>query len=393
MYNIRMNKVILKRSSRILAGHAWIFSNELASSPKSFESGSLVEVIDKNNNFLGIGYINSASLIAIRLLTRVKENIDHDFFRSRIIDAVNYRKWVFGLDNLSCARVIFSEGDYLPGLIVDKYNDCLVVQILTLGIDRLKDMILDVLDKVFNPSVIIMRNDSKSRALEGLPLYKGVIKGSIDKLPLINEDGVSYEVDPMLGQKTGFFLDQRENRIALSRYISGGKGVDLFCYSGAWGLQLCKKGANVTGVDNSDVSLNMASRNAVLNGLDNRFNTVRDDVFNFLEQAVKNRDVYDFVILDPPAFVKSRAKIKEALRGYKDINTMAMRILKKGGILATSSCSYHIQRDAFLDVLRDAAYAANRNARLLEYRYQGRDHPVLLSVPETEYLKCAFLEL
>ena len=386
-----MEKVILRKTIRVLEGHLWIFSNELLESPKNYEPGSFVEVYDRQNNFMGIGYINSNSLISIRLLTRKKEDIDADFFRRRILDAIDYRKRLRA-DSNSC-RIVFSEGDLLPGLIVDKYNDCIVVQFLTLGIDKIGDMILNLLDEIFSPSTIVQRNDSQIRLLEGLALEKKIVKGAPDPLPVITEEGVTIEIDPMRGQKTGFFLDQRENRIALSRYFSGGMGLDLFCYSGAWGLQLAKKGADIIFIDESETALSIARNNAKLNNLESRCGFVKKDVFNFLHEEVEAGNTYDFIVLDPPAFVKSKAKIKEAVKGYREINSMAMRLIKKGGILATSSCSHHIERALFLEILRDAAKDAGKTARLIEYRYQSKDHPILLSVPETEYLKCAFLEV
>ncbi len=386
-----MEKVILRKTSRILGGHLWIFSNELSESPKKYSPGSFVGVYDRQNNYIGTGYINPSSLISIRLLTRTNEKIDADFFRRRILDAIDYRRR-FCEDSKS-GRMVFSEGDLLPGLIVDKYNDCIVVQFLTLGINNVGDMILNLLDEIFTPSAIVLRNDGQSRLLEGLTLEKKIVKGSLDPLPVINEKDIMIEVDPLRGQKTGFFLDQRENRIALSRYISSGKGLDLFCYSGAWGLQLAKKGADITFTDASETALSIAERNAKLNNLEARCRFVKKDVFNFLQDEVEAGSACDFIALDPPAFVKNRTMIKEAVRGYREINSMAMRLIKKGGLLATSSCSHHIDRTLFLEILRDAAKDAGKTARLIEYRYQAKDHPILLSVPETEYLKCAFLEV
>ena len=386
-----MEKIILRRSSRILSGHLWIFSNELSTSPKNYEPGSLVEVYDNKNKFIGIGYINPHSLISVRLLTREREKINHDFFRKRIVNAINYRKRY--LPESNSFRVIYSEGDFLPGLIVDKYAECIVIQFLTLGMERLADLVLSALGEILSPSVIVIRNDSQSRILEGLPLEKKVVKGSLDSLPIINEGEILIEVDPMTGQKTGFFLDQRENRVALSNYIKEGRGLDLFCYSGAWGLQLAKNGAFVTYVDESEPALLITKKNVELNRLENRCSFVKDDVFNFLMRESGSGNLYDFIVLDPPAFVKSRLKVREALKGYREINAMAMRLIKKGGVLATSSCSYHVEKAMFLDMLRDSARDAGKNPRIIEFRSQGRDHPILLSVPETEYLKCGFLEL
>jgi 23S rRNA (cytosine1962-C5)-methyltransferase len=386
-----MDKILLRRTARIIAGHTWIFSNELAASPKNFEPGSLVEVYDMKKDYIGIGYINPNSLIAVRLLTREKETIDADFFRKRIRNALRYRSMI-GIKGDSF-RAVFSEGDSLPGLIADRYGDCLVLQFLTLGMEKLKDVIIPIFDEIFSPAVIALRNDSQSRTLEGLPLSKEVVKGSLPPLPLIQEGDISFEVDPLAGQKTGFFLDQRENRLSLRELVHGGKGLDLFCYAGAWGLQLAGKGADITFVDDSESALSQVKSNAARNGIETRCAYTKADVFSFLKEEINAGGRYDFIVLDPPAFVKSRQKIKEALKGYREINTLAMKLLREGGILATSSCSYHIEKSVFIDMLRDSARDARKQFRLIEYRSQGKDHPVLLSIPETEYLKCAFLSL
>lgn len=386
-----MDSVTLKRTSRILKGHLWIFSNELSVSPKRFEPGSIIKVYDNKGSFLGIGYINPNSLISIRLLTKKEEPINTDFFRKRIIDAIDYRKRFSGFKD--SFRVIYSEGDFLPGLIVDKYSDCIVIQILTLGMERFQDTIINILDEILSPSTIVLRNDSSSRALEGIPLYKKVIKGSLETIPVISEIDINFEVDPIKGQKTGFFLDQRENRIALRNYIKGGVGLDLFCYSGAWAAHLAKNGAFVKCVDNSEVALSMAERNLKINNLLGSCELIKADVFDYLKKEIEEENLYDFIVLDPPAFVKSKSRIKEALRGYKEINTMAMRLTKKGGVIATSSCSYHIDKEMFIGMLIDSARDSKRAVRIIEHRTQGKDHPILLSVRETEYLKCIFLEI
>lgn len=381
----------LQRTSRIHAGHLWVFSNELAESPKGFEPGSLVELRDRRDAFLGIGYINPHSLIAVRILTHQKEEINADFFRKRILDAEAHRRLF--LKDTDSFRVVFSEGDFLPGLIVDKYGECLCLQILTFGMERWADELISILDDLFSPSLIVLRNDSPSRLLEGLPQEKRIVKGTLDNLPATREDSLSFEIDPMAGQKTGFFLDQRENRIAFSRLTGEGKGLDLFCYAGAWSMHLAGGGAAVTGVDDSEAALALARRNAERNGLSERCGFVKADVFEFLRREGEGKGAYDFIVLDPPAFAKSKAKVKEALRAYREINAHAMRVLREGGLLATSSCSYHIDRGSFLEMLRAAARDAGRQVRLIEMRSQARDHPILLSMPETEYLKCAFLEV
>ncbi|MGD0885454.1 MAG: class I SAM-dependent rRNA methyltransferase [Thermodesulfovibrionales bacterium] len=383
--------MLIQRTSRILAGHLWVFSNELATSPKQFEPGELVELRDRNDTFLGIGYINPHSLISVRILTRQREAIDPSFFRKRILDALNYRRRF--VKDANSFRVIFSEGDFLPGLIVDKYNDCLSLQFLTAGIEKWADTLIALLEEILSPSVMVLRNDSSARALEGLNREKKVIKGSLEQLPVIREDSLSFEMDPLSGQKTGLFLDQRENRLAFSRLIEKGVGLDLFCYGGAWSMHLAGKGAQVVGVDESDSALALARRNAALNGLSERCTFEKADVFELLRNEKTAGNLYDFIVLDPPAFAKSRTKVKEALRGYREINGNAMGLLKKGGFLATSSCSYHIDRESFMEMLRRAARDAGRQVRLIETRSQAKDHPVVLSMPETEYLKAVFLEV
>jgi len=340
--------------------------------------------------FLGTGYINPQSLISVRLLTREKEEIDEKFIRRRIKDAVNLRERLFG--KRDAFRLFYSEGDYLPGLIVDKYADCLVLQFLTAGAEAFRDIIIRTLDELVNPGIMVLRNESRMRTLEGLPLHKEVIKGDLRVLPVVREDGLLFEIDPYEGQKTGFFLDQRENRVSLKKYVSGGRGLDLFCYLGAWSMHLASAGAEVIGVDASERAVVSAKRNAELNGLGERSAFVKDDVFSFLERELESAEKkYDFIVLDPPAFVKSASKIKEAIKAYRELNEMSMKLIKPGGMLATSSCSYHLSKEIFGDMLHSAGRNAKRSLRLLEMRSQSPDHPVLLSMPETEYLKCAFL--
>ncbi|MEK6672714.1 MAG: class I SAM-dependent rRNA methyltransferase [Nitrospirota bacterium] len=386
-----MDVVYLNRTSRILAGHLWVFSNELKTNPKKFSPGSLVELRDRKDAFLGLGYINPHSLIAVRILTTQREDINTEFFRQRIIAAIEYRKRF--LSDFDSFRVVFSEGDLIPGLIVDKYADCLSVQILTMGMEGWTDVILGILDEIFSPSLIVLRNDSHSRQLEGLRQDKRIVKGALDRLPIIHEKSLSFEINPMSGQKTGFFLDQRENRIAFSRLVKGGEGLDLFCNTGAWGIHLVRNNESVIFVDGSETAISVAERNAELNRLSEKCRFIKADVFGFLKEEISLKKQYDFIVLDPPAFVKSKTQVKDALRGYREINANAMRILKKGGLLATSSCSYHIDKESFIDMLRSAARDACRQVRLIEMRSQAKDHPVLLSMPETEYLKCAFMEI
>ncbi len=386
-----METAVIARPSRLLSGHLWVFSNELAESPKRHEPGSTIELRDRSGKFLGIGYVNPHSLISIRVLTRKKEEIDEGFFRKRIMDAIAYRKRF--LPDAGSFRVIYSESDLMPGLIVDKYDDCLSIQFLTLGMEKWTECILKILDEAFSPRAIVLRNDSSVRTLEGLPLEKKVVKGSLERLPVITDKTTLLEIDPFSGQKTGFFLDQAENRNAFSALVSAGEGLDLFCYYGAWGLKMAENGATVTGVDSSEDALGLARKNAGLNNLAEKCTFIKADVFEFVKDALSKGRFYDSIVLDPPAFVKSKTKIKEALRGYRELNAGCMSLLKGHGLLATSSCSHHIDRDTFVEMLRNSARDAGRRVRLLEMRSQSKDHPISLAVPETEYLKCLFLEV
>jgi 23S rRNA (cytosine1962-C5)-methyltransferase len=385
-----MQIAVLNRTSRLLAGHLWVFSNELASSPKKFMPGTLVELQDKKANFLGIGYVNPHSLISIRILTRKKEAIDGAFIKKRIEDALSYRKRFLG--DRKSFRAVYSEGDLLPGLIVDKYEDCLSVQFLTLGMEAMSDIVLQALEEVFSPSSIVLRNDNNIRTLEGIPLEKKITKGSLDTLPVIDEFGMKMEIDPMSGQKTGFFLDQAENRAAFSSLASGGVGLDLFCYTGAWSLALAGKGVRMKGVDSSDYAVGQAKKNADLNGLKN-CEFVKEDVFEAVKAEKASGRKYECIVLDPPAFVKSKTKMAEALKAYRELNNACMGLLKYKGLFATSSCSYHVERAMFLDILRAAARDAGKQARVIETRSQAKDHPAALTVPETEYLKCVLMEV
>jgi 23S rRNA (cytosine1962-C5)-methyltransferase len=385
-----MQKVHLKRTKRLLSGHLWVFSNELFENPGDYAPGSVVELYDRRETFLGVGYINPKSLIAVRLLTREKRAIDISFVKERITTALELRKRLYA--ETDALRLIYSEGDYLPGLIVDRYGGCLVVQFLTCGMENLRDPVIEVLDRLLRPETIILRNDSRARALEGLPLCKEVVKGDGEVPVVIREGRALLEIDPYGGQKTGFFLDQKENRMELGRLGGAGRGLDLFCYSGAWSMHLALSGAEVTGVDDAAKAIALACRNAERNGLEKSTSFIKDDVFSFLDEELSHKaDKYDFVVADPPAFVKSASRVKEAVRAYRELNEKCLMLLRPGGMLVSSSCSYHLSREMFLDLLRAASKHASRNVRIISLRSQDRDHPALLSMPETEYLKCAFM--
>jgi 23S rRNA (cytosine1962-C5)-methyltransferase len=376
-----------KEERRVLRGHPWIFSNELREVPQDVPPGSIVDIRDSLGSYVGRGYFNPRTLIAIRMLTRHQENIDRAFFLKRIERARDLRNRLgFGASFRAC----FSEGDGLPGLIVDKYEDTLVVQSLTAGIDRLLDEILPALREVYEPETVVLRNDVPARGLEGLEREKKVLVGNPSGIALFEESGIHYEVDVLEGQKTGFFFDQRENRLALRGLVQGRRTLDCFCFVGAWALAAATFGASdVTGIDTSETAVRMAEKNAARNGLSASF--FRADVFEELRRLEKRSERFGCIILDPPAFVKSRAKVREALRGYKEINLRAMRLLESNGILVTCSCSHHVDEVLFREMLLDASVSAGRRTRMLEMRSQARDHPVLLAAPETRYLKCAVL--
>ena len=380
-------KLRQKEERRILRGHPWVFSNELLQPVGEFSPGEVVDVLDFSGRFLGRGYINPHTLIAVRILTRKQEEIDSGFFR-RKISAARTLRTMLGFGN--SFRAVFSEGDGIPGLIVDKYADTLVVQSSTAGIDRMLENIISALKDEYSPQTILLRNDTASREIEGLTQEKRIVHGMALGQVMIEESGIRYHVDILEGQKTGFFFDQRENRQVLKDYVQGRRTLDCFCYIGAWSLTAAYFGASdVIGLDASEKAIKLASENAALNGLSAQFEIA--DVFDELRRLEKDRERFGCIILDPPAFVKSRAKMREGLKGYKEINLRAMKLLEPGGALVTCSCSHHIDQDLFTEMLIDAAHSAGRQVRLLEMRSQARDHPMLLAARETRYLKCAVL--
>jgi len=384
---MRTIKLKKKEERRVQRGHPWVFSNEVQDLPSDAVPGEPVEVRDSAGNFIGRGYVNPRSLIAVRILTRKQEDLDAAFFAKRIGRARDLRRELGFGDSF---RAVFSEGDGLPGLIVDKYADTLVVQSLTAGIDGMLGIILDALRGVYDPRTVVLRNDTASRELEGLEKEKRVVWGEAPGLVEFEESGIRYRADVLEGQKTGFFFDQRENRLAMKDLVKGRRALDCFCYVGAWALSAVKFGAaEVIGIDSSEKAVALARSNATLNGLSATFLT--GDAFEKLREFEKRKERFGCIVLDPPAFVKSRAKVREALKGYKEINLRGMRLLEPGGMLVTCSCSHHIDQELFREMLIDAAWSAGRQARLLEMRSQSRDHPMLLAAKETQYLKCAIL--
>ncbi len=375
---------------RIRAGHPWIFSNEIEAIEGEPGGGAIVDVVDSRGAYLGRGYVNRHSLIAVRLLTRGRDPIDPLFFRKRITRALAWREELF--PGAHALRVVSSEGDFLPGLVVDRYDDVLAVQITTLGMEARKDWIKDALLEALEPRAIVLRNDVPVRKLEGLPLETAVWHGEFEPPVTIEVDGLRYQVDPLGGQKTGFFFDHRMNRRLLAGRVAGARVLDAFAYTGAWGLSALQAGAgHVTFVDESERAMEAARANAELNGLADRGDFHVANAFDALGQMVDGRERYDAVVLDPPAMVKSRGKLGQGLKGYRELNRRAMSLLPEGGWLFTSSCSYHVSPEDFLRVLGEAARDAHRPFRFLEWGRQSPDHPVLLASPETSYLKCAVL--
>lgn len=389
-----MAKVILgyKKGRRVESGHPWVFLNEIEKIEGDYNNGDIVDVYNFKNMFIGRGYINTNSQITVRLLTRDKnEEINEDFFRRRIQAAWDYRKKV--IETTSC-RVIFAEADFLPALIVDKFSDYLVVQTLALGIDVWKDTIVKILNEIFNPKGIYERNDVYVRELEGLEQKKGFLSEPFDTMVLTEENGVKYYVDVENGQKTGYFLDQKENRAAIKDIVKDADVLDCFCHTGSFSLHSGFYGAkSVLGIDISEHAVDFARKNAELNGLSEVCKFQAANTFDILPQFVKEGRKFDVVILDPPAFTKSRSAIEGAIRGYKEINLRAMKLVKPGGFLITASCSHFMYPDLFMEVVMDAAHDARKTIRQVEFRTQGKDHPVLFNSGETLYLKFLVLQV
>lgn len=386
-------KLTHARQHRVLLGHPWVYSSEVLDVHGHYRPGDVVEVVDHRGRFVGRGYINPASRIMVRLLTRnQQEIIDREFFRRRIRAALDYRRRV--VHDTDACRLIYAEADFLPALIVDQFAGHLSLQTLALGMDVHKETIAGLLDEMLSPAGIYERNDVSVRELEGLPLKTGFIKGPFDPLVEITENGLKFLVDLAGGQKTGYFLDQRENRLALSGLAEGARVLDCFCHTGTFSVYAARFGArSVLGIDVSGEALDIAGKNAARNGLDKICVFREGNAFDELRAMDRAGERFDLIILDPPAFTKSREALEGAVRGYKEINLRAMKLLPPGGFLVSCSCSYHMQEDLFLNVLMDAARDTGRQLRLVELRRQAKDHPMLPASPETHYLKCVILQV
>ena len=373
------------------SGGAWIYDNEIASIAGSYTDGDIVRVNDFDGYHMGKGFINTNSKITVRMLTRnADEVIDENFLRKRVQAAWDYRKKVV---DISSCRLIFGEADFLPGLVIDKFEDVLVVESLALGIDGMKETIVGLLKEVLLKDGIKVRgvyerSEAKVRKLEGMEPFKGFIGGEFDTKVRISENGVKYMVDVKDGQKTGFFLDQKYNRLAIQKLCKGARVLDCFTHTGSFALNAGIAGAaEVTGVDASELAVQQARENAALNGLSDRVKFICRDVFELLPELEAAGEKYDVVILDPPAFTKSRNSVKNAVKGYREINLRAMKLVKNGGFLATCSCSHFMDYELFTKTIAQAASNVHRRLRQVEYRTQAADHPILWAADESYYLK------
>ena len=391
--------VTKKGEAHLKSGHPWVFEGEVTAVSGEFENGDIADVYSSKNRYLGSGYINSNSKIRVRVISKnANDKFDEAFYKRRLKYAVDYRRTVMGERDFKCCRLIFGEADLFPGLTVDRFSDVLSVQVLSLGIEKIKHFLIPDLVEILkeygeNITAVYERNDVAIRELEGMEQYKGFFEApgllsSREPTVIIEENGIKYEVDFVNGQKTGFFLDQKYNRLAIQKIAAGKTVLECFTHTGAFALNAYSAGAKaVTAVDISGEAIEKAKKNAELNGFSG-INFVTENVFDLLTD-MKNggKRPYDFIILDPPAFTKSSSTVSSAYRGYKEINLKAMKLLPRGGYLATCSCSHFMTDELFRKMLADAAGDADVSLREVEVRKQSPDHPILMNVPETEYLK------
>lgn len=389
MVKVRLRKKI---GFRVLNGHPWIFANEVEELDGQVEGGEIVEVVTHDGKFLGRGYVNPKSQILVRLLSRDKQEvINEEFFYKRLLRAWEYRQRIGYTEN---CRLIFGEADEMPQLIIDKFNDHFVIQTLTLGMDVWLPAIEKAIRRIFNVKGIYERNDVPVRELEGLPQRKGFLGASFDTDIVINENGLKFHVDVDKGQKTGYFLDQQDNRRAIRSIVKDADVLGAFCYTGTFEIHAANYGAkSVLGLDISAAAVKQAERNAALNGLDKicRFQEV--NAFDVLKQWVKEGKQWDVVMLDPPSFTKTRDNIQKAISGYKEINLRGMKLVKPGGFLVTSSCTNLVQPDLFLEIIDMAAKDARRKLRQVTFQAQSSDHPIIRGMENTNYLKFLIVQV
>ncbi|MBQ3080206.1 MAG: class I SAM-dependent rRNA methyltransferase [Clostridia bacterium] len=387
-----MTKAILRatRESRVRSGHPWVFASDIEKVEGEFTPGDIVNVESTKGTFLGKAFYNPNSQISLRMLTYKDENIDYQFFKKRVETAWEYRKQF--ADPMSC-RLIYSESDFLPGLIADKFSDVIVIQSMSLGIERWKNEIVQAIAEVVHPLGIYERSDVPVRRLEGMEQVTGLLYGEVPDRVEMKENGITFMVDVKNGQKTGFFLDQKENRFEVMRVCKDAKVLDCFCHNGSFALHAAKAGAkSVLGVDISEEAVEVARENARINGLVNAEFEVHN-CFDHLRELTDAKEKYDVVILDPPAFTKTRQAVERALRGYKEINLRGLKLVRDGGYLVSCSCSQHVSSEQFISMINTAARDAKKRVRMVEFRTAGHDHPILPASPETQYLKCAIMQI
>lgn len=385
-------ELLPKKELRIIKGNPWVWESDIKTPLEDFKPGETVNVIDSTGRFVGVGYINPRSVITVRLLTYEDREIDYQFFEDKIGKALKLRKELYPEEE--SFRLIFSEGDFLPGLVVDKFENLVVFQITTIGMEIRKNWIVKALEKVLNPEIIVERSDSPVRKKEGLEPAKGFVKGKPEGEIIVKINGLKFAINPLEGQKTGFFLDQRENYLLLKDISKGKRVLDAFCNNGAFGIHAFKFGAKeVIFSDSSEKALELVVRNLGLNQISENYALVKGDALKLLKEMEKKGERFDLIILDPPAFIKSRSKIKEGMRGYKEINLRAMKMLHDGGFLITCSCSHFLSKENFLKVLEESAFDSGKILKILDFRSQPKDHPYLLSLPESNYLKCALIQV
>ena len=380
------------KEKRVYSGHPWVFRSDIARVEGEFLPGDIVDIVSSKGRFLARGYYNPNSQIALRIMTyKENEPVDRDLIFRRIHDAVEYRRT---FADLKSCRLVFAESDRLPALIVDAFGDVLVLQCLALGMERFKKDIVDALVEEMHPKGIWERNDVPVRKLEGLEMSTGLLYGDVPDRVTMTENGIQFLVDVKEGQKTGFFLDQKENRAAIAPFVKNKRVLDCFTHTGSFALHAGKYGAKeVTGVDISDYACDFATENARLNGLEDRVHFISANAFDLLAEQSRQGKKYDVIILDPPAFTKTKSAVDSAMRGYKEINLRAMKMTEPGGYLITCSCSQHVLPEMFREMVLDAAKDAKVLLRQVEFRTQGKDHPILPYARETQYLKCGIYQV
>ena len=392
MENLPIVHVVNGRQKKLLQGHPWVYGNEIERVEGEIEDGGLVMVVDFRGCYMGTGFYNSKSLITVRLLTHRQEKITDELIASRVKAACDYRRFVMNRPGTDSCRLIYGEADRLPGVIADRFGGVIVLQVLALGMERFTQTIADALLACEKPDCLLLQNDDAIRRKEGMECFTRVLYGTLPEENIIHENGVKLAVDVLGGQKTGYFLDQKDNHLFVRQFCKDARVLDCFSYIGAFALNAAAAGAKeVTAVDISEAAVQLIEKNAALNGAD--ITAVCANCFDFLRAQVKAGEKYDVVVLDPPAFTKAHANMASACRGYKEIALSAMRLLPAGGVLATHSCSYHMPEEVFVNTVLSAAQDLHRQVRVITLRRQDIDHPVLAGYPESHYLKSLWLQM